>query len=130
MYKKFDLADALNNHNKNGDKFKEDIDSLEARSNSQNTFEPGKAKSGHYMTPKLINESKRSNNTPPKHRSAKSVASRKSFYDDIMDEYKDHTDFLEQKTKEDKLNLLEKTTLKMKGRILHSLLKRQIPNMR
>jgi hypothetical protein len=47
-----------------------------------------------------------------------------------MEEYKEHNSFLEQKTKEDRLLLLEGSTQKMKGRILINLLKKRIPNSR
>lgn len=56
--------------------------------------------------------------TPKTARSGRSVKSKKSFFDDLMEEYKEHNSFLEQKTKEDGLLLLEGSTQKMKGRIL------------
>jgi len=104
MYKKFDLEKAIGGHNNNGIKIMEPSDSLEKRSLSQNTFEPGKAMTGQFLTPKLMNvDSKRANkiaSSPGKR--AQSVASKKSFYDDLLEEYQEHNDFLEQKTKEDK----------------------------
>lgn len=72
----------------------------------------GDSDSGRGLMPPMMSK------TPKTARSGRSVKSKKSFFDDLMEEYKEHNSFLEQKTKEDHLLLLEGSTQKMKGRIL------------
>lgn len=95
----------------------------------------GNLKEQKYKTPNKSNFSGlEEDSLMPKHKSAKFSdkvkSTDRSYFDVLMEEYKDHNALLQEKVKEDKCLLQEKSTLKMRGRILHGLLKKRMPSTR